>query len=162
MLKNSKEDKETYYQLSKRATGFTQEERRHVWLQVSGAQKLLDFSLEHSHTTYDALLDNYDKDFPTSNRHQIAVDMPRTFPDEPFFKKNKDPNREATLEEELGQEVLEAVERVCTAYSVRNAHIGYSQGFNFIVARLLQTMTEEEAFWTFTCIVENMMPIKYF
>ena len=85
--------------------------------------------------------------------------MPRTFPDESFFKTNKDPSREPTLEEQLGAEVLEAVERICTAYSVRNAHVSYSQGFNFIVARLLQIMTEEESFWTFTCIVENMMPI---
>ena len=23
-------------------------------------------------------------------------------------------------------------------------------------------MTEEEAFWTFTCLVENLMPIDYF
>ena len=23
-------------------------------------------------------------------------------------------------------------------------------------------MTEEEAFWTFSCIVENLMPIDYF
>ena len=52
--------------------------------------------------------------------------MPRTFPDESFFKNNKDPTRKATMEEELGEEVLEAVERVCTAYSVRNAHVGYS------------------------------------
>ena len=161
-LKDSPEDMETYYQISKRGTGFTPEERRHVWLQASGAQKLLDFSLEHSHTSYDGLIDNYDREFPTSNRHQIAVDMPRTFPDESFFRTNKDPKREPTLEEELGAEVLETVQRICTAYSVRNAHVGYSQGFNFIVARLLQTMTEEEAFWTFTCIVENMMPIEYF
>ena len=41
-------------------------------------------------------------------------------------------------------------------------HLGYCQGFNFIVGRLLQVMTEEEAFWTFTCIVENIMPVDYF
>ena len=58
--------------------------------------------------------------------------------------------------------MLDAISRVCTVYSVRNAHIGYSQGFNFIVARLLQIMTEEEVFWTFTCIVERLMPIDYF
>ena len=41
-------------------------------------------------------------------------------------------------------------------------HIGYCQGFNFIVGRLLQVMTEEEAFWTFTSLIENLMPIDYF
>ena len=129
---------------------------------MSGAQSLLDTSLEHPHSDYDSLLDNYNKAFPTSNRHQIAVDMPRTFPDESFFKTNKNSKRKATLEEQLGQEVLDAISRVCTAYSVRNAHIGYSQGFNFIIARLLQIMTEEEVFWTFTSIVEGLMPIDYF
>ena len=58
--------------------------------------------------------------------------------------------------------MLDAISRVCTVYSVRNAHIGYSQGFNFIVARLLQIMTEEEVFWTFSCVVERLMPIDYF
>jgi len=51
---------------------------------------------------------------------------------------------------------------VCTAYAYRNAHIGYCQGFNFIVGRLLQVMTEEESFWTFSCIIENLMPVDYF
>ena len=123
---------------------------------------MLDASLEHPHTEYDSIIDHYNKQFPTSNRHQIAVDMPRTFPDESFFKNNKDETRESTLEEKLGQEVLDVISRVCTAYSVRNAHLGYSQGFNFIVGRLLQVLTEEEAFWTFTCIVERLMPIDYF
>ena len=87
---------------------------------------MIDASLDHPHTDYDSLLEKYNRDFPTSNRHQIAVDMPRTFPDESFFKSNKDSNREPTLEEKLGQEVLDVVSNVCTAYSVRNAHLGYS------------------------------------
>ena len=41
-------------------------------------------------------------------------------------------------------------------------HIGYCQGFNFIIGRLLQVMTEEEAFWTFSCLIENLMPLDYF
>ena len=92
-LRNSDEDREIYYQLSKRGVGFNPEERRHVWLQATGAQSLLETSLEHPHTDYDSLLDNYNRAFPTSNRHQIAVDMPRTFPDESFFKTNKDNKR---------------------------------------------------------------------
>ena len=31
-----------------------------------------------------------------------------------------------------------------------------------MVGRLLQVMTEEEAFWTFTNIIESMMPIDYY
>jgi hypothetical protein len=61
-----------------------------------------------------------------------------------------------------GKDVRDAIKRICTAYSVRNNVIGYCQGFNFIVGRLLQVMTEEEAFWTFTRIIEHMMPLDYF
>lgn len=58
--------------------------------------------------------------------------------------------------------MLEAISRVCTAYSTRNLHIGYCQGFNFIVGRLLQVMTEEEAFWTFSHVIETLMPLDYY
>lgn len=72
------------------------------------------------------MLENFDGDFPTVNRHQIEVDMPRTFPDEVFFKTNKErDSRDNTLQEQLGEEVLEAIQRICTLYSYRNVHIGY-------------------------------------
>ena len=58
--------------------------------------------------------------------------------------------------------MLDAIQRVCTAYAYRNVHIGYCQGFNFVIGRLLQVMTEEETFWTFSSIIENLMPIDYF
>ena len=31
-----------------------------------------------------------------------------------------------------------------------------------MIGRLLQVMSEEEAFWTFTSIVENIMPPNYY
>lgn len=33
---------------------------------------------------------------------------------------------------------------------------------NFIVGRMLQYMTEEQAFWTLTQIVETMLPLDYY
>jgi Rab-GTPase-TBC domain len=33
---------------------------------------------------------------------------------------------------------------------------------NFIVARLLNFMSEEEAFWCLTMLVETILPIDYF
>jgi len=33
---------------------------------------------------------------------------------------------------------------------------------NFIVGRMLHYMSEEQAFWTLTAIVENMLPIDYY
>ena len=32
---------------------------------------------------------------------------------------------------------------------------------NYIVARLLEVLTEEEAFWVFTLIMEKYLPIDY-
>jgi len=47
---------------------------------------------------YFTLIEQLDTSYPTTNRHQIEVDMPRTFPDEAFFRNNKNKNeREDTL-----------------------------------------------------------------
>lgn len=81
----TREERNFYFQLSKRGQGFTPEERRQVWLQVTGAQGLLDASYLQKNADYVTLLDQLDLDFPTQNKHQIAVDMGRTFPDEAFF-----------------------------------------------------------------------------
>jgi len=55
-----------------------------------------------------------------------------------------------------------SLNNVLSAYSIRNPSIGYTQGFNFIVARLLEVLDEEEAFWVFTRIVECIMPLDYY
>ena len=44
----------------------------------------------------------------------------------------------------------------------RNPTIGYCQGMNFIVGNLLKHLNEEESFWVFIQIVENMLPIDYY
>jgi hypothetical protein len=52
---------------------------------------------------------------------------------------------------------------VLQAYSRRNLSIGYVQGFNFIVGRLLKiTHNEEDVFWLFAQIIENILPINYY
>lgn len=38
---------------------------------------------------------------------------------------------------------MKAVENILRAYSIRNPTIGYCQGFNFIVGRLLKVVNEE-------------------
>ena len=50
-----------------------------------------------------------------------------------------------------------------TAFVRRNATIGYSQGLNFIVARLLMVVEDQEkVFWIFTQIVETYLPGDFF
>jgi len=52
--------------------------------------------------------------------------------------------------------------RVSIAYSIRNPEIGYCQGFNFIIGRFLKIMSEEEAFWMLTTLLECFIPIDYY
>ena len=65
--------------------------------------------------------------YPSVNSTQIKLDVPRTFSDEAHF----------SVSSKVGQEELEKIERVCLAYSVRNSVVGYCQGFNLIVGRLI-------------------------
>ena len=52
--------------------------------------------------------------------------------------------------------------RVSVAYSVRNAEIGYCQGFNFIIGRFLKVMNEEEAYWMLCQLMERYLPVDYY
>ena len=40
--------------------------------------------------------------------------------------------------------------------------MGYCQGVNFIAARLLTCMKEEEAFWVLNQIIEKYLPLDYY
>lgn len=132
------------YQMSKKPT-FSNYERRQVWLIASGAQSAMQSC--HSSQAYWKIIENYNRSFPNPNDHQINVDLERTFPGEDFYQ---DP------------EIIEQLRRVCTAYTIRNPEIGYCQGFNFIVGRFLQLMSEEEAFWMLTSLLESFIPIDYY
>ncbi len=59
--------------------------------------------------------------------------------------------------------ILKKLRNVLLAYSRRNISIGYVQGFNFIVGRLLKiNQNEEEVFWIFTQIIENILPLNFY
>lgn len=47
-------------------------------------------------------------------------------------------------------------------YVKRNPTVGYCQGMNFIAGRLIQYMSEEEAFWTLSMIIETLLPPDYY
>ena len=57
---------------------------------------------------------------------------------------------------------MDPLRNVLFAIVNRNPTIGYCQGMNFIAARLLTCMKEEEAFWTMSQIVENYLPLDYY
>jgi hypothetical protein len=74
--------------------------------------------------------------YPNPAFIQIELDLPRTYPN-------------ANDGEDL-QVLLEPLRNVLYSIVIRNPTIGYCQGMNFIAARLLYCMKEEEAFWTMT------------
>ena len=58
---------------------------------------------------------------------------------------------------------LEKLKNVLICYSIRNTSVGYCQGMNFIGGRLLLIMgSEEQTFWLFIIIMENILPIIYY
>ena len=65
---------------------------------------------------------------------QIEKDITRTFPQQAIFQQR-------------AGEGQQSLSRVLLAFSKYDNTIGYVQGMNFIVARLLEVMNEEEAFW---------------
>ena len=56
------------------------------------------------------------------------------------------------------------MQNILLAFSMRNITIGYCQGFNYIVAKLLMMLDfdEENTFWLFTQIAENYLPLDFY
>lgn len=57
---------------------------------------------------------------------------------------------------------IAVLRRVLSAYVLRNPTIGYCQGMNNIVAKLISAMDEEDAFWTFCQTIEQILPLDYY
>ena len=98
---------------------------------------------------YKNLLNNYPYFIPSAHEKQIELDIPRTF---------VDPNLQNCSDLKI------KLRNILIAYSKRNITIGYCQGFNFMVGKLLQyyNNNEEKTFWVFTQILENILPLNYF
>ena len=63
------------------------------------------------------------------------------------------------------------MKNILISYSRRNLTIGYCQGFNFIVGRILKIVEnevkskfflQEETFWIFCQIIEEILPLNYY
>jgi hypothetical protein len=77
---------------------------------------------------YSSLTDKFPTFIPSPYINQIDMDLHRTFPDDPFFK----------VEDNLLK-----LRNILLAYSRRNTRIGYCQGFNFLVGRLIKIFSKE-------------------
>ena len=63
----------------------------------------------------------------------------------------------------MEKKFLERLKNILMCYSIRNTSVGYCQGMNFIVGRLLLIMdNEEQVFWIFIQIIEKILPLIYY
>ncbi|KAG6976542.1 hypothetical protein JG688_00001264 [Phytophthora aleatoria] len=112
-----------------------------LWMLASGAQ------LEMGKNTgqYERLLALESES--TEATRQIDVDLHRTVADE---------DKELWTEEKSRM-----MRRVLVAYSFYNPGLGYCQGLNYIVARSLQFLDEEKAFYLLVAII-RLVPDDYY
>ena len=119
-------------------------QRRNFYLIASGAKR----EMLNNPNYYYTLLSTFPKKIPFPYEESINLDLHRTFPEIPYFK---DENN------------LQKLKNILMAFAMRNITIGYCQGFNYIVAKLLLIMeNEEETFWVFTQIAENYLPFDFY
>ena len=120
------------------------EKRRDFWFIASGAKR----EMLNNPGYYFSILKNFPKGTQSPSEGTLKLDITRTFPFLDFYKK---------------EENLKKLERILTAFVRRNATIGYSQGLNFIVGKLLLVIKDEEkTFWTFTQVVEQYLSGDFF
>ena len=147
LLSNSKlqyteEDKELIKQLL--FNHLPSKYRKTYWLIASNAK----YQMLNNKGYYQKLLEIYPKTIPFPFEKTINYDLKRTFPQKTFFQ---DENN------------LQKLKNILMAFAYRNITIGYSQGFNFIAAKILLVIqNEEESFWVFTNILENYLPIDFY
>lgn len=106
---------------------FPEKYRKSFWLIASGAKReMLNFP-----NYYDNILNNYPNYIPSIYEQTIEKDLNRTFPDEEFYQKKDN---------------IEKLKNILIAFSRRNSSIGYIQGFNFIVGRILEIVENEVSY----------------
>ena len=99
--------------------------RRNLWLISSGAK----CEMQNNPNYYTNLTTNYpETSIPSPYITQIDLDIKRTFPKDTFFH---------------NPTTLRKLRNVLIAYSRRNTTIGYAQGFNFIVGKILKQIPNE-------------------
>ena len=120
------------------------EKRRDFWFIASGAKR----EMLNNPGYYSSILKNFPNGTQSPGEASLKLDITRTFPYLDFYKK---------------EENRKKLERILKAFVRRNATIGYSQGLNFIVGRLLMVLEDEEkTFWVFTQIIEDYLPGDFF
>ena len=118
--------------------------RADFWFIASGAKR----EMINNKGYYRSILKSFPNGTQTPAEEILRLDINRTFPNLEYFKKENNKKK---------------LTNILTAFVRRNATIGYSQGFNFIVGKLLLVVREEEkVFWIFTQMIEHYLPGDFY
>ncbi|XP_064455588.1 growth hormone-regulated TBC protein 1-A-like [Ornithodoros turicata] len=122
--------------------GIPKEHRKQVWMIISGAQTLRDLQPG----LYRTLLQTH---WQQEIVESIRIDVPRTFPDNIFFRNEHDGNRLALFD-------------ILAAHAHHQDSPGYCQGLNFVAGLLLLTTEDAEVtFWLLHVMVTQILPDYY-
>ncbi|KAI9012135.1 rab-GTPase-TBC domain-containing protein [Phycomyces nitens] len=128
--------------------GIPPELRGQAWFHYSGAKE----KMAQNPGVYASLVEQAEA-AGSENEHLeiIERDLHRTFPDNIKFKASNsaDPT---------DVPIIQALRRLLSGFSVYSPSIGYCQSLNYIAGLLLLFMQEEEAFWTFVAVVQDILP----
>jgi len=136
--------KKVLWKILLQKTKFEDNEYGKIWMLSSGAANLMN--LQHNQNYYFLLRDQV-AEYPNTCFNQIELDLRRTFPNDP----------PASVEQ-----CIIPLRNVLKTFVKRNPTIGYCQGMNFIAGNLLKMLNEQESFWLFTSITENILPLDYY
>jgi len=143
--------------------GISLEYRAKFWWNLSGGDQIFQEGY------YNQMVKQYEG---MKSTHTQQIDLvrnllaaPKFDSRQPFFPPHQDILR--TLPTNVAYCSAEApgidkLRRLLIAYSWRNPVIGYCQGMNMLAGIFLLVLEEEQAFWAFTAMVENIMPPDYF
>ena len=94
-----------------------------------------------------------------SDRRQVELDIPRTFPEHTRFRDGLRAAREGSPRAagESG-DLLASLRSVLLALCARDSSVGYCQGMSFVAGTLLLVLENaEDAFWAMCCVCEDIM-----
>lgn len=125
--------------------GVPDELRGKVWWACSGGKQKMEAA-----TTFEqfgALVQRFNELKDTQYEIDIEKDINRTYPNSTLLGK---------------PQTLASLRKVLMAYALRNPVIGYCQSMNFVCCMLLIHLSEEQAFWVFAAIIEDIAPKDYY
>lgn len=126
-------------------SGVPPELRGEVWYACAGAAaKMKNASRDQQYPELVKRLHELDN---TLIAIDIEKDLLRTFPEKICVE---------------DQKLVDTLRRLLRAFALRNRTVGYCQSMNYVCALLLFHMEEERAFWTFSALLEDILPNDYY